>query len=582
MKMTEITHSDDALLKDWLATRSEAAFRALVGRYAGLVHMAAMRTCGDASLADEASQNTFITLAEKAATLASRKSLAGWLHLTAVMQAKNLHRKQLRDSSKIERFHLQMDDPTPDQAAIDWGRLSPLLDEALATLPAKDRDALLLRFYRSLSIQDVAATLGIAHAAAQKRVNRATERLRRIFERKGVQTSGSLGAVMAAGFRTDAQAASTLIDTLTHKALAASAAGTTATLTTTIIILMKKKATLTAAAILLAGGGSIYLIHQNNQQAAARVGQLQAGADTQPAPVASDPSRPSSITPARSATAVRSVAQNRQFLNDFARLLENHSSRNAAESNRIEKQIKEMDAQTLKEVLLEAAQMTDLNPGVIACLLNPLARKSPSEATVLGARLVTNSTAFNNVLAVETGSAFRSWLAADPAAAEQWYLATMAAGDLIPKSIPKAGSEANSPERYFARIHFEYLLASDPEKAVAKVKTMMPAVVAAVFKYGPNRPELVARIASQLPAQQQFDAAGATAYHMAKVDYQQAADWVNSLAIAESARDDVLAGCARRSFLAGKLSRTEALKIIDGLPASEYRDRARELKLYNR
>ena len=269
MKMTEITQSDDALLKHWLATRSEAAFRALVGRYAGLVHMAAMRTCGDASLADEASQNTFITLAEKAGTLASRKSLAGWLHLTAVMQAKNLHRKQLRETRKIERFHLQMDDPTPDQAAIDWGRLAPLLDEALSTLPAKDRDALLLRFYRSLSIQDVAATLGIAHAAAQKRVNRATERLRRIFERKGVQTSGSLSAVLAAGFRTDAQAASSLIDTLTHKALAASAAGTTATLTTTIIILMQKKATIAAAILLLTGVTTAVLLNAREKTAAA-------------------------------------------------------------------------------------------------------------------------------------------------------------------------------------------------------------------------------------------------------------------------------------------------------------------------
>jgi RNA polymerase sigma factor (sigma-70 family) len=532
MKMTEINQSDDALLKHWLATRSEAAFRALVARYAGLVHMAAMRTCGDASIAAEASQNTFITLAAKAGTLASRKSLAGWLHLTAVMQAKNLHRKQLRETRKIERLQLQMDDPTPDQAAMDWGRLSPLLDEALSTLPAKDRDALLLRFYRSLSIQEVAATLGIAHAAAQKRVNRATERLRRIFERKGVRTSGALSAVMAAGFRTDAQAAPALIDTLTHKALAASAAGTTATLTTTTIILMTKTTTTAiTAAILLLGGGSIYLIHQNNQQAAARVGQLQAGADTQPAPAASNPSRPSSITPPRTATAPRSVAQIRQFLNDYNRLLENESLQTAAESNRIGKQIDEMDAQALKEALLEAAQMADLHPMVINMLLSRLARSSPSEATVLGARLVTNSTAFNYVLALETGFAFRSWLVADPAAAEQWYLATMAAGDLIPKSIPKAGNEDKSPERYFARIHFEHLLATDPEKAVAKVKTTMPAVVADVFRYRADAPELVARIASQLPAQQQFDAAGATAYHMAKVDYQQAADWVNSLAI---------------------------------------------------
>lgn len=270
MKMTDNDSSDDALLKHWLATRSEAAFRTLVGRYAGLVHMAAMRTCGDASLAAEASQNTFIALAEKAGTLASRKSLAGWLHLTAVMQAKNLHRKQLRDTRKIEHFRQQMDPPTPEQAAIDWGRLSPLLDEALSTLPATDRDALLLRFYRSLSIQEVAVTLGIAHAAAQKRVNRATERLRRIFERKGVQTSGSLSAVMAAGFRTDAHAAQALVDTLTSKALAASAAGTTASLTTTtLILLMKKKATLAAAALLMltAATTAVYLNERNNSAA---------------------------------------------------------------------------------------------------------------------------------------------------------------------------------------------------------------------------------------------------------------------------------------------------------------------------
>ena len=257
MKMSENDSSDDALLKHWLATRSEVAFRALVGRYAGLVHMAAMRTCGDASLAAEASQNTFIALAEKAGALASRKSLAGWLHLTAVMQAKNLHRKQLRDTRKVDHFRQQMNTTAPEQAAIDWGRLSPLLDEALSTLPAKDREALLLRFYRSLSIQDVAATLDIAHAAAQKRVNRATERLRRIFERKGVQTSGSLGAVMAAGFRTDAQAAHALIDTLTHKTIAAGAVssfGLSAILTSTAALMKSSSIIPPALSLLIVGG----------------------------------------------------------------------------------------------------------------------------------------------------------------------------------------------------------------------------------------------------------------------------------------------------------------------------------------
>ena len=335
MKMTDNDSSDDALLKHWLATRSEAAFRTLVGRYAGLVHKAAMRTCGDATLATEASQNTFITLAEKAGTLTSRNSLAGWLHLTAVMQAKNLHRKQLRNTRKIEHFRQQMDPPTPEQAAIDWGRLSPLLDEALSTLPAKDRDALLLRFYRSLSIQYVAATLGIAHAAAQKRVNRATERLRRILERKGVQTSGSLSAVMAAGFRSDAQAAQALIDTLTHKALAACAACATASLTTTtLILLMKKKATLAAAALLLTGAITAVYLKEREKTTTANSSN----------PTAGDPD---SRQPAGEAEQSRSAARRKRQPVENPELVAKYGANRTALSRKISREL----VDTIEEVI---------------------------------------------------------------------------------------------------------------------------------------------------------------------------------------------------------------------------------------
>lgn len=256
--------SDAELLADWLERHRETAFHALVNRYAGLVHMAAQRTCGDDSLAAEASQLAFITLARKARSLASRSSLAGWLHLTAVMQAKNLLRHHQRENRKRQLLRTHMETDTQATPADAWQRMQPVLDEALAALSPGDREALLLRFYRSLSVREIATALGIATDAAQKRLDRATDRLRAQLARRGCQVGGSLGAVMLAGFATDAQAALPAASALASKALAASATAGTGTLTTIGILIMTKKATITAGvALLLAGAGAVALVNRD-------------------------------------------------------------------------------------------------------------------------------------------------------------------------------------------------------------------------------------------------------------------------------------------------------------------------------
>jgi hypothetical protein len=106
--MEKPTPSDSELLADWLGRQREPAFQALVARYAGLVHGTAKRTCGDDSMAAEASQLTFITLAQKAKSLTSCASLGGWLHTTALMQAKNLIRKSQRENRKRQLLQAAM------------------------------------------------------------------------------------------------------------------------------------------------------------------------------------------------------------------------------------------------------------------------------------------------------------------------------------------------------------------------------------------------------------------------------------------------------------------------------------------
>lgn len=110
--MDQSAPTDSDLLYKWLNQHQESAFHALVARYAGLVHAVAKRACGDESLAAEASQLAFILLARKAKSLTSRNSLAGWLHLTAVMRAKSLIRSHRRETRKREFLHESMETAT--------------------------------------------------------------------------------------------------------------------------------------------------------------------------------------------------------------------------------------------------------------------------------------------------------------------------------------------------------------------------------------------------------------------------------------------------------------------------------------
>ena len=248
--------SDPQLLAQWSDHRCEAAFRELVARYAGLVHAAARRTGGEETLAAEAAQATFILLARKAASLVTRPSLAGWLHQTAILQTRNLLRQSRREDRKRQALQTAMETPNPTHDDT-WQELQPVLDDALAALSAADREALLLRFYRSLSMKEIATTLGIATDAAQKRVDRATDRLRGKLIRRGCQTGGSLSAVMLAGFASDAQAAAFAVPLFTAKAIAAGAvsSGTISTITAFLTATaMKTTSAVVPLVVLLAVG----------------------------------------------------------------------------------------------------------------------------------------------------------------------------------------------------------------------------------------------------------------------------------------------------------------------------------------
>ena len=180
--------NDMDLVREYAARNSEPAFETLVRRHVSLVYSVALRQVGNAAQAEEITQAVFLILARKAARLRPDTVLAGWLHETARFASASFLRGESRRRRREQEAYMQskLQESSANPA---WEQLAPLLDEAIGQLGKADRNAVVLRFFQNKSAREIAAALNVHESAAQKRLNRAVEKLRAYFLKRGVAVS---------------------------------------------------------------------------------------------------------------------------------------------------------------------------------------------------------------------------------------------------------------------------------------------------------------------------------------------------------------------------------------------------------
>lgn len=188
--------TDDELLKRFTADGDEAAFRTLAGRHTGLVYHTALRSTADPEIAREVCQSVFLLLAQKSARLDASGGLAGWLHRTATLQARNARRGESRRQRALfamRQDHLSNSTSAtasqPEGLAESFHPALPHLDEAVERLPERDREVLLAHYYTGRTYREIAEMRRETEAAVQRRASRALEKLAALLRGRGLAVS---------------------------------------------------------------------------------------------------------------------------------------------------------------------------------------------------------------------------------------------------------------------------------------------------------------------------------------------------------------------------------------------------------
>ncbi len=179
--MPDVPDKSDADLLEAFRGGDQKAFEVLVRRYQRPVLAIARRFAADSDEAEDLAQRAFINAAERAGGWRGG-SFKSWLFRIVVNLAKN----HVRDTSRFDRSDEASEaeaEPTAPEAhdKLEQAEDREALRQAVAKLPKRQREVLLLRIDGDLPFAEIGQTLGITEVNAKVNFHHAVQKLKTLM-----------------------------------------------------------------------------------------------------------------------------------------------------------------------------------------------------------------------------------------------------------------------------------------------------------------------------------------------------------------------------------------------------------------
>lgn len=238
-------------LHEYATHRDTEAFSQIVDQYQRLIFATCRRTLHNPGDVEDAVQETFLRLAQKAGELHS--NLGGWLHRCAINVSIDINRRrssQRRHEAAARRADV-FDDPQQTLT-----ELREQIDTAMLKLSDEDRELIIQRYFTGRKQNDLAAAAGVSASTITHRLDHAIESLRHHLKGLGcgVLTAGT--AAVVTGALTTEHASAAVPTSLTANIMKIGLSGATASPPVAVPASLTLKGLAAAAAAIVIGAGA--------------------------------------------------------------------------------------------------------------------------------------------------------------------------------------------------------------------------------------------------------------------------------------------------------------------------------------
>lgn len=178
--------SDDVALIQRILAGDENAFATLIEKYQQQVHAHALRKVRDFQTAEDITQETFLQVHQRLATLNDPAKFSGWLYVIVNHLCIAWYRKNRLETESLQEFYISEVETeaysryiATEHAKTTAAVQRDLVKRLLTKLKKSDREVITLHYFEEMTSSEIGKHLGVSENTIKSRLHRARQRLKK-------------------------------------------------------------------------------------------------------------------------------------------------------------------------------------------------------------------------------------------------------------------------------------------------------------------------------------------------------------------------------------------------------------------